>query len=62
MVFKGEGGEGGKEQSHKERIAVATYNIRDGRNGGLLSVARALDHANVNVAVVQVRSTDGIWT
>ena len=37
----------------KDKIAVATYNIRDGRNGGLLSVARAFDHTNVDVAVVQ---------
>ena len=62
MVSKGEGGEGGKEQRHKERIAVATYNIQDGRNGGFLSVTWALDHANVDIAVVQVCSADGIRT
>ena len=37
----------------KGHVAIATHNIRDGRNGGLLSVARAFDHANVDVAVVQ---------
>jgi len=47
------GERGGKRPARNERVAVATYNIRDGRSGGLLSTARALDHANVDVAVVQ---------
>ena len=48
------GGEGGgKRPARNGRIAVATYNIREGRGEGLLSTARALDHANVDVAVVQ---------
>ena len=47
-----EGGEGGGGKANDGRIAVATYNVRDDRNGGLLSMARALDHTNVNVDVV----------
>ena len=51
---KGEkGGKGKKAQRKKSEVAVACYNIRDGRNLGLLSAARALDHANVDVAVLQ---------
>ena len=34
-------------------ISMASYNIRDGRNGGLQSAARALDSANVDIAVLQ---------
>ena len=48
-----EGGEGGGERPMRNgRVAVATYNIRDGRGGGILSTARALDHANVDVTVI----------
>ena len=51
--LRGKGERRGKLQKNEGNIAIASYNIRDGRNGGLLSVARALDHANVDVAVVQ---------
>ena len=34
-------------------FAVATYNILDGRGEGLYSAARALERANVDIAVVQ---------
>ena len=34
-------------------ITVMSYNIRNGRSMGLLSAARTLGHANVNIAVVQ---------
>ena len=38
---------------------MASYNIRDGRNGGLQSAARALDKAKVDIAVLQeVKITD----
>ena len=38
---------------------MASYNIRDGCNGGLQSAARALDRAMVNIAVLQeVKITD----
>ena len=43
----------GKVERKGSEIAIACYNIRDGRNGGLLSAARALDHANVDVAFLQ---------
>ena len=46
-------GRGGKRPAQCERFIVPTYNIHDGRGGELLSTARALDHANVDVAVVQ---------
>ena len=49
--WKGE--RGGKWPSRDGRIAVATYNIWDDRAAGILSTARALDHANVDVAIVQ---------
>ena len=32
---------------------LATYNIREGRNEGLYSAARALEQANVDIAFVQ---------
>ena len=47
------GERGGKRPARSGRVAVATYNIRDGRAAGLLSAARAFDHANVDLAVVQ---------
>ena len=45
------GTEGGPARNG--HFAVAAYNIRDGRAAGLLSAARAFDHANVDLAVVQ---------
>ena len=51
--LKGKGERRGKLQKNEGNIAIASYNIRDGRNGGLLLVARALDHANVHDDVVQ---------
>ena len=49
---KGGGGEG-KRPARCERVVVATYNIHDGRGGRLRLTARALDHANVDIAVGQ---------
>ena len=49
---KGERG-GRRPIRKRDEVAVTSYNIRDGRNEGLLSAARALDHANVDVAVVR---------
>ena len=48
----GMGRGGGKRPARNGHVAVATYNIRDGRAAGLLSAARAFDHANVDLAVV----------
>ena len=47
------GGRGGEQPARSGRIAVATYNIWDGRAAGLLSAARAFDHANVDLAIIQ---------
>jgi len=42
------------EEKGTETISIATWNIRDGRNGGLYSAARALDEfSNIDIAVVQ---------
>ena len=43
----------GKDGRKGSEIALACYNIQDGRNAGLLLAARALDHANVDVAFLQ---------
>ena len=50
---EGRGEKKGKAERKGSEIALACYNIRDGRNTGLLSAARALDHANVDVAFLQ---------
>ena len=42
-----------KVQKNEGNIAITSYNIRYGRNIGLLSVTCALSHANVAVAVMQ---------
>ena len=51
--MEGKGEKKGKAERKGSEIALASYNIRDGRNAGLLSAARALDHANVDVAFLQ---------
>ena len=50
---KAKAGRGGRRRRPSGYFSVATYNIRDGRQEGLYSAARALNKANVNVAVVQ---------
>ena len=47
-----EGGEARRRRACGS-FALATYNILDGRQEGLYSAARALEKANVDVAVVQ---------
>ena len=51
-----------RERRRKRRgkwISIASYNIRDGRNGGLQSAARALGRTMVDIAVLQeVKITD----
>ena len=43
-----------EKEKGTETISIATWNIRDGRNGGLYSAARALDEfSNIDIAVVQ---------
>ena len=53
MVEAEEGGAGGKRPARCGHVAVATYNIRDARDGRLLLTTQALDHVTVTVAVVQ---------
>lgn len=42
---------------------MATYNIRNGRGGGLISALRAMERSNVDLAVLtETKLTDGIYT
>lgn len=50
---KAKAGRGGRRRRPSGFFNLATYNIRDGRQEGLYSAARALSAANVDVAVVQ---------
>jgi len=44
-------------------FSVATWNIRNGRNGGIESACRALGSLNVDIAVLQeTKLTNGIYT
>ena len=44
-------------------ITFGTYNIRNGRNGGLKSALRGVAQANIDLGVFQeTKCTDGIYT
>ena len=44
-------------------IKFGTYNIRNGRNGGLESALRGMAQANIDLGVFQEKKcTDGIYT
>ena len=44
-------------------IKFGTYNIRNGRNGGLKSALRGMAQANIDLGVFQeTKCTDGIYT
>ena len=44
-------------------IAVATYNICSGRNGGLESALRAMDGIGADLGILmETKVTDGIYT
>ena len=44
-------------------IKFGTYNIRNGRNGGLESALRGMAQANIDLGVFQeTKCTDGIYT
>ena len=44
-------------------IAVATFNIRSGRNGGLESALRAMDGIDADLGILlETKVTDGIYT
>ena len=45
------------------RIILGTYNIRNGRNGGLESALRGMSQANMDLGIFQeTKCTDGIYT
>ena len=44
-------------------IKFGTYNIRNGRNGGLESALRGMDQANLDMGIIQeTKITDGVYT
>ena len=44
-------------------IKFGTYNIRNGRNGGLEAALRGMDQANMDLGVMQeTKITDGVYT
>ena len=44
-------------------IKFGTYNIRNGRNGGLESALRGMAQANIDLGVFQEnKCTDGVYT
>ena len=44
-------------------IRFGTYNIRNGRNGGLESALRGVSQANLDLGIFQeTKCTDGIYT
>ena len=44
-------------------IGFGTYNIRNGRNGGLGSALRGMSQANMDLGIFQeTKCTDGIYT
>ena len=44
-------------------IRFVTYNIRNGRNGGLYSALRVMAQANMDLGIFQeTKCTDGIYT
>ena len=59
----GEGRNRTKEKKRAKWISMASYNIRDGRNGGLQLAARALDRSMGDITVVQeVKIKDAKYT
>ena len=44
-------------------IKFATYNIRNGRNGGLEAALRVMEQANLDMGILQeTKLTDGVYT
>ena len=51
------------EEEERNTIKLGTYNIRDGRNGGLESALRAMAKGNVDLGVFQeTKLPPGIYT
>ena len=53
----------GRPLSGKVPIRFGTYNIRNGRNGGLEAALRGMSQANMDLGILQeTKLTDGIYT
>ena len=53
----------GQPTSGKVPIRFGTYNIRNGRNGGLEAALRGMSQANMDLGILQeTKVTDGIYT
>ena len=59
--MRGEKVRGGDETQNL--IRFVSYNIRNGRNGGLESVLRVMDKSNLDLGILQeTKLTDGVYT
>ena len=53
----------GRPTSGKVPIGFGTYNIRNGRNGGLEAALQGISQANMDLGIIQkTKLTDGIFT
>ena len=53
----------GRPTSGKAPIGFGTYNIRNGRNGGLEAALRGMSRSNMDLGILQeTKLTDGIYT
>ena len=53
----------GRTTSGKVLIRFGTYNIRNGRNGGLEAALRGVSHTNMDLGILkETKLTDGIYT
>ena len=53
----------GRPTSGKVPIKFGTYNIPNGRNGGLEATLRGMSQANIDMGILQeTKLTDGIYT
>ena len=63
IVLQGGSGfcSGGGSAVRAERSKFGTYNIRNGRNGGLEAALRGMDQANLDMRILQeTKITDGV--
>ena len=53
----------GRPTSGKVPSRFGTYNIRNGRNGGLEAALRVMSQANMDLGILQeTKLTDGLYT
>ena len=53
----------GRTTSGEVPIILGTYNIRNGRDGGLEAALRGMSQANMDLSILQeTKLTDGIYT